>query len=266
MIKKNILLVSDENYLTHGKILLKSLFLNTNNFRVHYFIITDKKELSLDKVFYNKNIFLYYKKKAGKNNQEIKAYFANSRIEFCKELFLNNDLNHLMYLDVDSILIKDITKLYNSFLRQKEILQIRKRDTKNVKNKFMTGIFLLKKNQEFINLWIKNLENKKFKWFGDQISVYETLRNKKFKNLTIDLPFEYIDFRLSDKSYIWSGRSGTKNYYKYKLEKFLINHLYKKSKKKKFIDDFFIKKILYKFLDYYDQKFTKKFSFLFNKD
>ena len=130
----------------------------------------------------------------------------------------------------------------------------------------MTGIFLLKRNREFVNLWIKNLKNKKFKWFGDQISVYETLRNKKFKNLTIDLPFDYIDFRLNEKSFIWSGRSGTKNFYKYKLEKFLIDYLYKKLKKKKFIDNLFIKKILYKVLDYYDQKFTKKFSFLFNKD
>ena len=44
MVQKNILLVSDESYLRHGEILIKSLFLNTNKFKIHYFLITNKKK------------------------------------------------------------------------------------------------------------------------------------------------------------------------------------------------------------------------------
>lgn len=266
MLQKNILLVSDESYLRHGEILIKSLFLNTNKFKIHYFLITNKKKINLDSVFYNQNVNIYLKKKIGKNKKELRAYYANSRIDFCKELFFYKGIKHLMYIDVDSIVRKDISKLYTSFLKSKKILQIKKRDTTEIKNKFMTGIFLLKKNKKFINLWIKNLNKMKFKWFGDQISIYETSKNKELSKLIIDLPHTYIDFKLDNKSFIWSGRSGTKNFYKYKTELILVKKFYKNPRLKNNIDNFFLKKILYIIFDYYDKKFTKKFSFLFHQE
>ena len=77
MLQKNILLVSDESYLRHGEILIKSLFLNTNKFKIHYFLITHKKKINLDSVFYNQNVNIYLKKKIGKNKKELRAYYEN---------------------------------------------------------------------------------------------------------------------------------------------------------------------------------------------
>lgn len=263
---KNILLVSDEKYLIHGEIFLKSLFLYNKKYKVHYFIITNNKQLLLNKIFYEDGVSLYFRKPLGKNEKQKKAYYANSRVVFCKELFNNTKIKHLMYVDVDSIIKKNIDNLYKSFFKKKCILQIKKRKTNKIKNKFMTGIFLIKNNKKFINLWLKNLKKIKFLWFGDQISIYKTSKDISVKSLILDLPFEYIDFRLDEKSAIWSGRSGSKNYYKYKFEFFLIKYLYKNYKLKEYIDNFFLKKILYKLLDLYDKKFTKKLSFLFNQD
>lgn len=262
--KKNILLVSDLKYFKYAEVLIKSIFLKKKNFDIYYFLITKNKNFSIKKSI-KKNVKIFFKKELGKGKKEMEAYYANSRLKFCKELFLYHDLKHLMYIDVDSIVKKDISSLYKSFLKKDCILQIKKRSSPNIKNKFMTGVFLIKKNTKFLNLWLQNLHKIQFKWFGDQISLYHTSVDPRFKKKIVNLKSKYIDYELNDKSYIWSGRSGTKNYYKYRAESFLIKFLYNYPLIKKYIDNNFFKIFFFKIFDFYDQFFTKRFRFLFTQ-
>ena len=218
----NILLVSTLNYFQYLIPIIKSIKINVKiNYLIHVYLINVNSEDDInkiknlsEKIYINHiNVNLDNKIKLTTSKKtELEAYSANIRINIINKL-LAEDKDYILYLDVDSIVMKDFTYLKNSMEKYDLALFVIKEKEIEIKS----GIILARnteKSKIFFNIVEKYLN--KFGlciWTSDQRSLkqayHEILNNKypaKDKLNILKISTSYLDWNFSDNSVMWTGK------------------------------------------------------------
>jgi len=215
----NLVCISDRKYLKYLRALLKSLALTNPEIYIHVTLINiksrDRATASLKKIF--KNIELTYVDKKFKKSHHLRAFCANYRVLAMKQL-LEKEYQNILYVDVDSIFIKNlenIASLFNNF-----DISIHFRNEIDQRFKVATGVIMLNNNPktfDFISSWFKEIQKSPTEWFADQVSFFHCYKKyieaMSFKHLES----KFIDWEFNTESYIWTGKGNRK----YKNMKYL---------------------------------------------
>lgn len=228
-----ILTVSDSTYLPFARVLFNSIKSNVTipyKFHLHAINVPDENLIFFKENFKNIKITMdniELDEAPDKTNQFSKSkkasYCANIRVKIIHDLMVEG-FKYILYLDADSIVLKDLDKLFRMIQSQNTEILIRTRDDgTRIHSKVLTGVIGINNNfntLKFIELW-KSLildENSLYKWYADQVMFTENME-KNIINITT-LPWEYIDTHgFSLNSFIWSGKGNRKyNNVKYTKE------------------------------------------------
>lgn len=222
-----VLCVSNNLYINHLFSLISSLSICEPNATLHCFLVnvpTNTIEF-IEKI---KNVKVYIVQKEFKEIKDESNFCANIRMEYCFDL-LNSGVDHIVYLDVDSIVRKPLEFVQHS-LKSHDFVFF-KRNSDDPRLKFASGVFAIKGNKsglKFLYNWKERAKILKFEWFTDQISLHETFEESKRPLNWIQLPKEYIDWDFNKDSAIWVGK-GTRKFenLKYRfLERYYIFRLF----------------------------------------
>lgn len=178
----HICLISDNNYVMPTKVLIKSLIVNKKNDTKYYIhILSDniKNDLQQDlKTLSNKNIIIDILniENPYSNLRNINKYVTNAAFLKFDIPFILNQIDKVIYLDVDIIVQEDLKNLYNIDLQNTyagvvedfTIIKFQQRNKElGLKHYFNSGVMLLnlKKireehlNKKMLEIYIENGEN-----------------------------------------------------------------------------------------------------------
>lgn len=219
----NILLVSTLNYTEHLIPIIKSIVSNVKTeYLIHIYLVDVNEETKIKDIKnISEKIVIKHLNVNLKNVAHLRSYSANIRIRLINGM-LNEGKDYILYLDVDSIVRKDIQELINNTDNYDLGLFITKQ--KDVKS----GIILARntnKSKIFFSQVEKSL-NKfgLYKWYSDQESlkqIYHQILNCKYpvneKPNILKIDEKYLDWNFLDTSVIWTGKGPRK----YKNKKYL---------------------------------------------
>lgn len=229
----NILLVSTLNYINHLIPIVNSI---NNNIKIEYNIyiylvdvydqneIDKIKNMSKNIIIRKLDVNLDNSKRDKSKKTKLESYSANIRIHIINEL-LEEGIDNILYLDVDSIVREDISELIQNIknydlglftiVERKEI-QI-KSGIILVRNTINSKIFF-KKTESYLNKFGL------YSWGSDQASLkkiyHEVIKNtyaEKEKPKILKIDTKYLDWNFLDSSIIWTGKGPRK----YKDNKYL---------------------------------------------
>lgn len=208
----SVVVVSDNQYIILLAALLKSIEVNlSNSQKVDFYIIEDNissaNKEKLQKSLINKNIVLIWKNMSELITDDLKlpidrsTYPLNIYMRLFIPYFIPNDVESVLYLDVDMIVQKDITQLFNYDFNDKiigavldpsiitfdnswgGILNYQELGFSGITRYFNTGLLLININKwkeqkvtEKIIDCINN--NKKFANYPDQYGLNVILANQ----------------------------------------------------------------------------------------
>jgi len=217
-----IMVVSDSGYLPFVRVLFNSIKANVSipyRFHLHAINIDDNRIALLESLYPNitfsrDTIVLDEKpnKKNAFNKSKKAAYCANIRAKVINELLLRGD-KYILYLDADSIVKKDLDKLF-LLMKYTDLIIFRRDKETNPQIKVLTSVIGVNNNdasKRFIDNWMRFMmqETVLYTWFSDQKYFYKTMT--KHPDVKVQ-PLEqlYVDAGFNSKSYIWNGKAGRK--------------------------------------------------------
>lgn len=221
-----ILLVSDETYLNYAYAIINSINKNCSHLKIHLHLvdineedeqITKLRDLSIypiDFSFSQKN--LNPNKTLNKGNvsySERGAYSANIRMNILYDLMIKG-CQYLLYVDVDSIIRKDLSTLFD-LIKSTEVT-FQKTGSGNQYSKFKSGVIGVKTTPNSLLFFKKVSEfiekNGYCTWGIDQLSLYHIF-NEMIETKKCDwqqLPTTYLDYSFNTDSIIWTGKGQRK--------------------------------------------------------
>lgn len=222
--------MADRKYLKYFYTLLQSAVLNSPELHFHVCLVNQKKyskkvESKSKKIF--KNINFFYLEKEFKNIAEKKAFCANYRARFILHI-INKGYRNIVYLDVDSLIRKNILDYDWKFMTND--ISVLFRNSDDPRFKLLSGVISISGNNAsrgFIEDWIEKLDPEILNWFADQVTFYKTYSNAKMKISFGNLKKSVIDWNFDKDSFIWAGKGDRKHKnYKYILETLRIKIKY----------------------------------------
>lgn len=240
----NFLFVCTENYFKYLTIIIKSIKkTQKSKYSIYVYLINFKSKIITD-ILKNNNIYVefitidvskiknckiinkkYKEKKIYIIKSPLACYSANIRINKINDL-LKKGIDNILYIDVDSIVLYDLTFLHENMYDKDVGLFY-------LENEVKSGIIYVRNTEISRKFFVdvEHLLNKLgvFKWYSDQISltnIYNQYNNDT--NIKISqLDIKYLDWYFKDDSYIWTGKGDRKK----KNNKYIIKYNYFESLK-----------------------------------
>lgn len=148
---KHILYCADRNYFPYVIVSLRSLLINSQNpqhFVIHFFVDEDTYEHhpwfeKLHRTFHFRYFFYNLSKTSElQDNIKVKAYYtAFACARLCLKEHLPSSIERILYLDVDTIITKDLSSLFENTLENHAIAAVQDLDSSK-----------RRKNREQLNL------------------------------------------------------------------------------------------------------------------
>lgn len=214
-----------ENYLNRAICLYNSL--NKFNKNINFYILL----ININKNNYfenNKNKLLTIDYENYKGISELKNYASCVRAKIFPKLIIK--YKYVFWMDADTIIRKNLNELFLKLKDNDIIIYKNKNQNQESINKYgqyKTGIIGIKSNEKminFLNNWEKLIfDNKEIKWYKDQQTITQLLKNNNYK--ISELEKKYIDWDFDINSPIWVGKGERKKQKIYLNEenKFLID-------------------------------------------
>ena len=229
----NLVCISDGKYLKYLRTLLKSLSLTNPNIKIYLTLVNikpkNKIKASLMRIF--KDIDFTFIDKKFKKSHHLKAFCANYRPHAIYEL-LNEGHKKILYVDVDSLIRKNLDKAYD--LNDHFDIKIHLRNEDDPRFKVAAGVILVNNTPaslKFFRSWSENILKLETVWFADQITFYECYNQDKNKVRLKHLDEHFIDWNFKKASAIWTGkgkRKKTNLRYRFEILKIHYNFYLKK--------------------------------------
>jgi len=220
MDKLNIVCVSDFSYLPFARVLFNSIKCNSKiPYKLHFHTVDvsdvdlnffrdtyedieiTKDELKLDETPDENNKF-------GKSRKA--SYCTNIRAKIIYDLMVSG-CKYILYLDVDSIVFKDLNLLFD-MIKNASVLVRTRDDSKKLYTKVLAGVIGFNNNDKslkFVKLWKTLVLNNLYRW-GENQSMFGQAMKSKLVTIT-PLPWEYIDTAgYAERSFIWCGKGDRK--------------------------------------------------------
>lgn len=246
--KLTILLVSDTGYLPYVSIFINSLYQNSNltYLKLHIYLVN----VSSDNKYINNIIndakipvSLTYDNIVLPDGMSIKrpvfnktiGYYCNIRIKAILNM-LKAEVKYIFYIDVDSLIRRDLTKLF-TIIKNNEltfrIIDDKYTAAKNTKYYMpvKTGAIGIKHTAntiKFFEEFHKLLnENNYLEWGDDQEYLYVLYKKYIITNIISfkELNKSFLDWNFKEKSHIWTAKGNRKNnnIYLNELDNYLKN-------------------------------------------
>tara|TARA_Y100000310_G_C20363862_1_gene660250 strand:+ start:53 stop:766 length:714 start_codon:yes stop_codon:yes gene_type:complete len=229
----NILLVSTLNYIEHLIPLINSIVNNVKiSYSIYIYLVNVNIKYEINKIKkLSQNIIIRHLDIDLTDNEKVKSYSANIRLNLINNL-LNEGKDYILYLDVDSIIRKDITHLIEKVKDNNYDLGLftfkKKKDIQ-----IKSGIILARNTNKakVFFLKVENSLNKfgLYKWTSDQKSLkqvyHQVLKNTysdEDKPKILKIKPKYLDWNFKETSIIWTG----KGFRKYENTKYLEDKNY----------------------------------------
>ena len=256
-----IFFICTPNYQKYLNPLYSSLNIFASNWqklliKVGYEKYKDLKELNFDPIMYidiNKETF---KDKCF----DIKSFSANIRAPlinlFCENLMINK----IIYLDIDTLLVRDLNCSIRNFPSNKKFfLRSVSKPFFKFSNKsynympLKSGVIFIKTDDyqflgddttilDFTKSYQSKCWSSKNNWFSDQKGLLDAFENKKKLQRFLFTSYRICDWYFLPSSIFWAAKGSIKEEIIWKINCFFIEILHKEISKlkKKFLNKFFI--------------------------
>jgi lipopolysaccharide biosynthesis glycosyltransferase len=215
--------VSDGSYLKFIRVLFNSIKENVKiPYRFHLHAINVIED-EIDKLiieypgitFTHDNIVLddTPNKRSSFGKSQKASYCANIRAKTLYDLLLRGD-EYILYLDADSIVIRDLANLLE-LIKQNDLIIFRRDKEADPRLKVLTSVIGINNNNKsitFIEAWKNCMMRDRvlYTWFSDQVYFHKTMVKNPHVKIGY-LPIEYVDSGFNSKSYIWNGKAKRKH-------------------------------------------------------
>lgn len=217
-----ILSCATEDYSNSISLLISSIQHTNKNIKIVIYCINWKDDLIKEFITNFPNVyFLYIHRKFNNKNDILKL-----KVELQYKFYETFNLNYL-WIDSDSIVIKDLTPIFNSLINNHVCCRLRLHKDL-VHFKFAVGVIGFSKNYnitlDFLRFYYDKCQiNKGFEnWYSDQISLYETYKYFGDKIKYFNLSEKYHSINGTINTIIYSRRNSNKYTPIDILEKFKI--------------------------------------------
>jgi len=220
-IKKDfILLIATYDYLKYTNNLLYSYYRNNPvSKKIFVFTIDSKKNSKKNILPPNLGYDVNHYEIIIKNNssKHIKSISANIRFHLIDILMPYS--KSILYLDSDSIILKDLTKMYHHFSNYSIALRKHTNHRNGRTNHYYplkSGLIYVKNDKlgrEFISYAIKDIKSNLQIWYADQKAISYAYFKISFSKIPKVLLFNsrYFDWNLYPEPYIFSAKGVKKN-------------------------------------------------------
>ena len=218
----------DDKYLTYLIPLLRTIIQNVKiNYHLVCGLINSDKDKIINNLFTDRPSILEIVHQTVPNNTDALGFYANSKLILIdKVLNQTPDGTYVLYLDTDSFVLKDLSKLIDDYSKydltifDKALDPITSAKFKKLcnssrfKTKYCSGVMLFK-NSSKIRVFTRDMVEylKSYglgKWFSDQQSLHRAIKVHE-PNIKIgQLPMSYIDWTCSQNSYIITSKGTIK--------------------------------------------------------
>ena len=218
--KDFIVLISTHDYLKYVSNFLDSYYKNNLSYK-KIFIFTIK-----NKGFKEKNISLLKRKYKFYNfeiiiddNSSLYINEISANIRFHIINILMPYSKSILYLDADSIVLKDLKKMYDYFSRYSIALRKHPEHRNGSLNHYYpikSGFIYIKNNnlgRDFLNSAISDIQNNLHIWYADQKAISHAYFKIGFNEISNVLLFQsnFFDWKLYPEPYIYSAKGIRKN-------------------------------------------------------
>ena len=209
----SIVSCSTQDYSNSLSLLISSIHYTNKNVKIVIFCINWNIDLikKFKEMFPYVNFIHIYRKINNKND------ILKMKVEFQYKFFKNNKNLNWIWIDADSVVLKDITPIFNSLKNNHLCVRLRLSE-KQIQLKFAVGVIGFSNYDrnivlKFLTHYYNKCKNEKGynNWYSDQISLYETYKyfNNKIKYFNLSEKYHSINGTLN--TIVYSRRNDKLN-------------------------------------------------------